>query len=276
MTRTPRQERDDPKACCAAAYESEWARLLLGDSFHPGGIELTLHLGRLLKLGPESQVLDVACGRGSSAIALAKAFGCSVHGIDLSGENIREARGAAESEGVARLVSFEVGDAEQLPLPDGAFDAVICECAFCTFPSKNIAASEFARVLRPSGKVGLTDITCDGKLPPELDTLLGWIVCLADARPLDEYQALLAEAGFVGLASQAHNDAVANLASRVKFKLLAVEIAARLGKAPVPLDEVIEAKRLTKSAIASIHDGVLGYGLVVGSKRAGSRACTTS
>ncbi|MGE0600586.1 MAG: class I SAM-dependent methyltransferase [Dehalococcoidia bacterium] len=256
----------EAKACCAVAYESEWARLLLGDSFHPGGIELTLNLGRLIGLGPGSRLLDVACGRGASAVALAREFGSFVHGVDLSAANVELASETARSAGVAHLASFEVGDAEALPCSDGSFDAVICECAFCTFPSKTVAAAEFARVLRPGGTLGLSDVTREGELPTELDTLLGWVACLADARPLDEYASLLADAGFSAIVPERRDSALSTLASRVRFKLLGVEVMARLGKAPVPLAEVLEAKRIAKAATASINDGSLGYAIITGTR----------
>jgi len=68
-------ERDDQavKSCCANVYQSEWARLLLGESFHPGGTALTAYLGAVLRLGPGQRVLDVAAGQGTSAIHLAQA-----------------------------------------------------------------------------------------------------------------------------------------------------------------------------------------------------------
>jgi hypothetical protein len=66
----------DLKSCCAPLYESDFVRLLLGGSFHPGGLKLTTRLGQLLKLGEHSQVLDVACGKGASAILLADTFAC--------------------------------------------------------------------------------------------------------------------------------------------------------------------------------------------------------
>lgn len=258
--------KEETKSCCAQAYESEWAQLLLGDSFHPGGVDLTLRLGRLLDLRPGTQVLDAACGRGTSAIALAAEFGCTVRGVDLSSANVAAATDAAKSAGVSHLVSFEAGDAEALPCPDASFDTVICECAFCTFPSKDLAAAEFARVLRPGGKLGLSDITRDGELPADLDTLLGWVACLADARPMDEYASLLAGAGFGTLVREQHAHALSSLASRVKFTLLGVEVVARLGKAPVPLAEVLEAKRIAKVVMASIQDGSLGYGIITGTR----------
>src|SRR4051812_38201157 len=144
-----------PKACCAAAYESDWARLLLGDSFHPGGLALTERLGRLLGLGPTDRVLDVACGPGTSALHLAATFGCRVVGVDLGAANLARAAAEAERRGLAALATFEPGDAERLPFPAASFDAVVCECSFCLFPAKTVAAAEFARVLRPGGRLGL-------------------------------------------------------------------------------------------------------------------------
>lgn len=257
---------EELKSCCAAAYESPWAQLLLGDSFHPGGVELTLYLGEKLELGPGRKLLDVACGRGTSAVALAKQFGCSVSGVDLGEESIEAANALAVSEGVEGLVSFEVGDAERLSADDASFDALICECAFCTFPSKSVAASEFLRVVRPGGSVGISDITRKGQLPPELETLLGWIACLADARPIEEYSSILADAGLLEITAERHDETIEDLAKSVKFKLLGVEVLARVGKGPVPLEEVLEAKRVTKAAAASAKEGILGYALLVGKR----------
>ena len=64
---------------------------------------------------------------------------------------------APENTDASGKVRFHLGDAERLPLPDNTFDALVCECAFCTFPDKATAAAEFARVLRPGGRVGIAD-----------------------------------------------------------------------------------------------------------------------
>ena len=129
------------KNCCAALYESEWTRLLLGESFHPGGLELTARLGTLLELDTHSRVVDVASGRGDSAIFLARQFGCEVVGIDYSAQNVAVAQLAAERAGVSGRVRFEQADAEALPFEDETFDALLCECAYCTFPAKDAAAA---------------------------------------------------------------------------------------------------------------------------------------
>src|ERR1035441_9532397 len=118
-------EEQDVKRCCATFYGSDFARLLLGDSFHPGGTRLTERLGELLALTRESHVLDVASGRGTSAFHLAELFGCKVIGVDLSEENVGQTTAAAAERGLAGHVSFQLGDAERLPFSDETFDAIL-------------------------------------------------------------------------------------------------------------------------------------------------------
>src|SRR5258708_37049395 len=105
---------EDLKSCCATLYESDFARLLLGDSFHPGGLRLTQRLGEQLQLGPRARVLDAASGKGESAIFLARRFGCEVVGIDFGAANVKEAGDRAAAAGVAELVSFRQGDAGEI------------------------------------------------------------------------------------------------------------------------------------------------------------------
>jgi arsenite methyltransferase len=254
------------KQCCAALYGSDVAKLLLGDSFHPGGISLTERLGELLSLTPRSRVLDVAAGRGASAIALAKRFGCAMVGVDLSAANVEEANRAARDLGMATRVSFQVGDAEALPFPDGAFDAVICECAFCTFPNKQLAANAFVRVLAAGGQAGISDLIRTGPLPPELDGLFAWTACVADARSLSDYVALLSAANLSVRKVEEHNDALTELVSKVRTRLLAVEAMAGLRKIAVPGFDLSGAKSIARHALRAIAEGRLGYAIVTAIK----------
>ena len=204
------------KQCCARLYESDFARLLLGDSFHPGGVKLTERLGTLLGLTSQSRVLDIASGKGTSALFLAERFGCEVVGIDYSGQNVEQANAAASSKGMDSRVSFRAGDAERLPVADCSFDAIICECAFCTFPDKPAAANEFARVLRSGGGIGLSDLTRGPVLPKELDGLLAWVACIADAQPIDSYVQYLSDSGFHVKHAEAHDEALVEMVNQVR------------------------------------------------------------
>lgn len=106
----------DVKSCCATAYSSSAARWLLGDSFHPGGPALTSRLGRGLQAGAGKLVVDVASGRGTSALQIARESGCDAIGVDLAAGNVAAATSAAAKAGLSARVRFIQGDAEALPL----------------------------------------------------------------------------------------------------------------------------------------------------------------
>jgi arsenite methyltransferase len=256
------------KRCCATAYQSDWARLLLGESFHPGGAALTRRLGEALGLRPGLRVLDVASGAGTSAIVLAQTFGCEVVGVDYGAESIRAATVAAEAAGIASRVRFGQGDAERLPIADASVDAVVCECAFCTFPDKAAAAAEFARVLRPGGRVGLSDLTRHVEtLPPELQDLLAWIACIADARPVEDYARCLCDAGLRVELVEPHDEALADLVHDIRTKLLGAELLVNLRKVEAPLGVDFEQARvMARAAAEAVRARQFGYALVVAAK----------
>jgi len=257
---------DELKACCAALYSSDLARLLLGESFHPGGLRLTDRLGKLLDLRPGKRVLDVAAGRGASAIFLAQRFGCEVLGIEYGSASVLDATHAAEVSDVSHLVRFEQGDAECLTLGNEQFDAVICECAFCTFPNKYAAAAEFARVLRPAGKVGLTDLTRSGEVPPELQGLLAWIACIAAARHIDDYSHFLEHAGLAVNLVEPHDDTLSAMLHDIRSKLFAAELLVKLKQIHLPSVDFDQARSLARAAADAIKARRFGYALFIATK----------
>src|ERR687889_1944310 len=105
------------------------------------------------------KILDVATGSGITAISAARRF-CDTTGIDYVPELIEHARERAEIEGVE--VSFEVGDAEDLPYPDASFDVVLSTLGVMFAPDQERAAEELLRICRPGGKIGLANWTPDG------------------------------------------------------------------------------------------------------------------
>jgi len=250
------------KACCAQMYSSELATVLLGEDLHPGGATITSRLAGLLGLDSSSAVLDVACGRGASAIHLALSTGCTVVGVDFSDASVDAARQAAQAAGVSDLCTFTAGDAESLALADASFDALICECAFCTFPDKQSAAREFARVLRPGGLVGMSDVTRTDHADAELDSLLAWVACIADARSVEDYKTILTGAGLHVEHAEAHDEALLTLAERVRARLV-------LGRALSTVDpeatggwDIDRAQDLANAAVRAIRAGTLGYAII--------------
>lgn len=261
------QTTTDIKSCCAALYQSDWVRLLLGDSFHPGGLALTHRLGDLLDLQPGCRVLDVAAGPGSSALFLAQQFGCEVIGLDYSAKLVEQATAQAEEVGLRHRVRFQQGDAERLRFAADSFDALVCECAFCTFPHKTAAAREFARVLRPGGRVGLSDLTRTGNaLPPALEGLLAWLACIADARPVAEYAACFEQAGLQVERVESHNTALGEMIRGIQARLLGAEVLVKLKKLDLPGVDLAQAKMMARAAAEAVQQGQLGYVLLVATR----------
>jgi arsenite methyltransferase len=259
---------EEIKSCCATAYGRDAVALVLGASYHPGGLALTRRLADALGLRPGQRVADIASGPGTTACALATEYDVTVDGVELSEAGVERARQTAEQAGLSGRVQFHLGDAERLPLPDQAFDALVCECAFCTFPDKAAAAAEFARVLRPGGRVGITDVTvAETGLPDELTTLTAWVACIADARPVREYTEILAGAGLRTLRAETHDDAIARMIDQIDARLAVLRMTAadRLTAAGVDTDTVLHYSALAKKAVA---DGLLGYALLVAEKEA--------
>jgi SAM-dependent methyltransferase len=254
------------KSCCAAAYESDFARMLLGDSFHPGGLDLTRRLGELLGLRPGLRLLDMASGKGESAVCLAKEFGCEVVGIDFSGRNVEQATARAAEADLSHLVTFVEGDAERPSFTDESFDRVICECAFCTFPNKPAAAREMSRVLRRDGRMGISDLTRRGPLPADLDGLISWVSCIADALPISAYNAALEAASLHVTLVEAHDNSLLQMTRDVQSRLLGLELLSGLNQLQLPGVNLSQAKQFARSAMSAVQDGTLGYAVIIASR----------
>jgi arsenite methyltransferase len=211
----------------------------------------------------------VACGKGTTAVFLAKEFGCEVFGIDYGDQNVEAAQSLAQTEHVESRVKFERSDAEMLPFSDESFDAVICECAFCTFPDKAAATREFFRVLLRGGRVGISDLTRSEILPKDLDSLLAWVACIGDAQSVEGYVAHLQGAGFSVDSIDQQNDALKEMADQVRMKLLGAEIMVGLNKLQLPGIDLGAAKRMASSAMAAVKQGELGCVLICAIKKAG-------
>jgi arsenite methyltransferase len=251
------------KACCAAAYSSPVAAWLLGTRLHPGGAALTEGLIRALAVGPGDRVADIGCGPGESSLQVARGTGARVIGVDLSSDSIAAAGAAAERAGLEASVEFVVADAEALPLPDGAVDGVLCECSLCTFPDKERAAAELARVLRPAGRLALSDVVgYPERLPDSLRTLEAWIACLAGVQSPGELVELLSGAGLVVELVERHDDALVSLLDRVDARL-------RLVRATFGSELLDRGLELATMARDSVERGLLGYAIVVARRPAG-------
>ena len=264
---------DAAKSCCAAVYGIDLVGLFLGDSYHPGGIELTRRLADLAALQPGEDVLDVASGIGTTAILLAAERHAAVVGVDLGAAQVARATARAAAAGMSDRVRFEVGDAERLAFNDHTFDAVISECAFCTFPDKASAAREAARVLHPGGRLGLTDIWVNpDRLDPELAGLTGRIACIADARPIVDMQTIVEAAGLDIEHLERHDDALAATIEFVTGRLRALRLL------ELPLLRSINLRRgieVARRAADTVARGDAGYVALIATKPNGTPCDST-
>jgi ubiquinone/menaquinone biosynthesis C-methylase UbiE len=129
----------------------------IGTTKHMGGFETTKELIGLCHIGKDTYVLDVGCGVGATACYLAKTYGCRVVGVDLREGMIARSKERAQKLGVTERVEFRVEDAQDLPFDDALFDVVISESVATFIEDKQKVVSEYARVVKPSGYVGLNE-----------------------------------------------------------------------------------------------------------------------
>jgi len=119
---------------------------------------LTRKTADTLGLRKGENVLDAGCGAGAEATQVAEEYGVQVTGITISPGGCDIARERAESKGLSDRVKFEVGDYHALELPDGEFDAVIAIEALMHAMDLNKALLEFHRVLRPGGRITMSEM----------------------------------------------------------------------------------------------------------------------
>ncbi len=235
--------------------------MLLGNELHPGGPALTRMLASAALVGRESMVLDVACGRGESARLLAAPFGCHVVGVDYSSGNTARANVLAVEAALSDRIRFVQGDAERLPFDAASFDVVICECSLCIFPKLSIALEEIHRVLRPGGRLGISDVVLNKPVPESLQDLFGHVLCISSALSLDGYRDALASAGYSSIrsrdASGALNDMIARIERRARTteKFLDAEQLELEDGLNVPRSSITDARDFVRA-------GGLGYALI--------------
>lgn len=150
------------------------------------------------RLRPGEVVVDLGSGGGIDVLLAAKKVGPTgkVIGIDMTDEMLNRARKNAEKAGAAN-VDFHKATIDELPLPSASADCVISNCVINLAPDKRAVFREIARVLKPGGRVAVSDIALKKPLPPEIGKdVLAYVGCIAGAIPIEEYREGLKEAGF--------------------------------------------------------------------------------
>jgi arsenite methyltransferase len=160
--------------------------------------ELEDRVPNVAEIRPREVVLDLGSGAGADCLLAARKVGPEgrVIGLDMTPEMVKLARRNARDAG-ATNVEFRYGEIEDMPLPDGSVDLVISSCVINLSPDKDAVFGQAYRVLRPGGRMVVSDIVLDGELPqPIRESLVAWAGCVAGALEESNYLGKIRAAGF--------------------------------------------------------------------------------
>ncbi len=152
-------------------------------------------------LRPGETVVDLGCGGGLDVLLAAGKVGPTgkAIGIDMTPEMLERARAGAARVGAGN-VEFRLAQIDRLPLPDGSVDCVISNCVINLAPDKPAVFREIFRVLKPGGRLAVSDIALKKPLPEELARdVMAYVGCIAGAVPIDDYRRALQDAGFAAI-----------------------------------------------------------------------------
>lgn len=211
----------------------------------------------LAQIAPGETVLDLGSGGGIDVLLSAQRVGpCGkVYGLDMTDEMLELARANQAKAGVTN-VEFLKGDIEHIPLPDNSVDLIISNCVINLSPDKDRVLAEAFRVLKPGGRLAVSDIVVRGEIPTEIRRNIElWAGCVAGALEEKEYLMKLERTGF----------------ERVSIEPTRVYTAA-------DARELFEGTGIDLDALAPIVDGKFISGFVRASKPEASPAacCSTA
>ncbi len=166
----------------------------------PEGADLGLGCGaplEHLELQPGETVVDLGSGAGIDALIAARAVGPGGHviGVDMTPEMLGKATANAKSAGVDH-VEFREGRLEALPVDDGTVNAITSNCVINLVPDKSKVFAEIHRVLKPGGRLVVSDVMLDGELPEIITKdVMAYVGCVSGAVQREEYLGMLTDAG---------------------------------------------------------------------------------
>jgi arsenite methyltransferase len=155
----------------------------------------------LAALEPGETVLDLGSGGGIDVLLSARRVGPTgkAYGLDMTDEMLALARENQRKAG-ATNVEFLKGEIERIPLPTGSVDVIISNCVINLSADKDRVLAEAFRVLKPGGRLAVSDVVVRGEVPAEVRRSVElWIGCVAGALEEREYRDKLAKAGFEGI-----------------------------------------------------------------------------
>lgn len=190
---------EDSCACQSNLYDD-----VLLEGLHQDVVNLSLGCGdpvTIAGLKPGENVLDLGSGGGIDCFMAAKQVGETgyVIGVDMTPEMLEKANANKAKMGISN-VEFRKGQIEALPVDDSTIDVIMSNCVINLSPQKSAVFSEAIRVLKPDGRISISDIVTEGEFSETLRADMDkWAECVTGAIDVTAYTALMREAGFVDI-----------------------------------------------------------------------------
>ncbi len=208
-----KRARSGGSSCCGAAPAASSCCDPITSNLYDAGqagevpgeaLEASLGCGNptaLAELKPGETVLDLGSGGGIDVLLSARRVGPAgkAYGLDMTDEMLALAEENRRRSGLSN-VEFLKGEIEAIPLPDASVDVIISNCVINLSGDKDRVLKEAFRVLKPGGRLAVSDVVVRGEVPAAIRRSMElWVGCIAGALSEDEYRAKLAQAGFGGV-----------------------------------------------------------------------------
>jgi len=182
----------------------------------------------LASLKEGETVLDLGSGGGIDAFLAAQKVGETgkVIGVDMTEEMIQKAK-VASQKFEYKNVEFRLGEIENLPLEDNLVDVIISNCVINLSPDKEKVFKEAYRVLKPTGRILISDIVTEGDLPERVKkSISAWGGCVAGAQEKNQYLATIRNAGFKEVNIVSESNITIEISEELKVKIMSVQVEA--------------------------------------------------
>jgi arsenite methyltransferase len=182
----------------------------------------------LANLKEGETVLDLGSGGGIDVFLAAKKVGPTgkVIGIDMTEEMVAKAKATASEHGY-RNVEFRLGEIENLPLEDKTVDVIISNCVVNLAPDKLKVFQEAHRVLKPNGRLLVSDLVTRGELPEDIrNSFDAWAGCIAGALEKTDYLDKIKQAGFQNVKVVSQKPYIIDVSPRLRGKLVSIQVEA--------------------------------------------------
>ncbi len=192
------------RTCCGDPISSNLYDAAEAAALPPAAMVASLGCGNptaLAELTPGETVLDLGSGGGIDVLLSARRVGPAgkAYGLDMTDEMLALARENQAASGLTN-VEFLRGQIEQIPLPDNSVDVIISNCVINLSADKDQALREAFRVLKPGGRLAISDVVARGEITAEIrEDMELWAACIGGALEEREYRATLARAGFTAI-----------------------------------------------------------------------------